>query len=119
MLLQKIDYANPSNWHNQYSKSSDKNSTEDEGLDDPMDKDNFPIFSRNANDIRIQLANLANRLYVVMLLQEEGRGRRIHTCQYTRPMRVDYYLNSCEDVMFDKVHMHLETFLQLSGLLLE
>ena len=59
MLLQKINGAGPSNWHNQHSESSDEYSTKEEPLDDPMDEDNFSIFIRNANDTRSQLANLA------------------------------------------------------------
>ena len=46
---------------------------------------------------------------------EKGR-QQIHICQYLGAMKVDYYLNGHEDVIFDKVHMDANTFIQLSGL---
>ena len=97
-----MDDAGPSNWYNQH-----KDSTKDKGLDDPMDEDNFLIFIPNTNDTCSQLENLEGELYVLTLLEEEEIGRRhIHTCPYIGPMRVDYYLNTHEDAMFDKVRMH-------------
>lgn len=86
-------------------------------VDDYMKDKNFPIFIPNANDARNQFENLTSELYLLALLEEEEIGRRIHTCPYTRPMRVDYYINAHGDVTFDKVRMYPETFLQLSRLL--
>ena len=60
-----MDDVGLSNWHNQHNESSEEDSTEDEGLDDPMDKDNFPIFILNGNDTRSQLTNLADGFYEV------------------------------------------------------
>ena len=87
-------------------------------MDASMDEDSFPFFIPNANDTYSQLANLAGGLYTLALLEEEEIGHwQIHMCPYTRPIRVDYYLNTHEDVMFNKVCMDTDTFLQLRGLL--
>ena len=53
-----------------------------------------------------------------MLVEEEEKPhRRIHTCSFTGEMRVDYYLDGHPDVIFDRVRVDTDTFIELSGLL--
>ena len=92
--------------------------TEDDHIDNPMDTDSLPYFIQNANNLHSRLANLVGGLYLPKLVEGEQSGRRrINTSPFTRAMKVDYYLNGHEDVIFDKVRMDADTFEQLSSLL--
>ena len=75
-----MDDPGPSNWHNQHSESS-----EDEGLDDLVDEDNFPILIHiNSNEIYSQLATLVGGLYLLTL-----RRRKEVANEFTRACTLD------------------------------
>ena len=52
-----MDDVGPSSWQNQHNESSKEDFSENDGLDDDMEDENFPTFIPNANDAHSQLAN--------------------------------------------------------------
>ena len=90
----------------------------DDQSDDYMDAYSFPAFIPNPNDPQSHLANLTDALYLLTLAEDEERPHRyIHTCSFIGDMRVNYYLAGHPDVIFDKVRMDADTFIEVSNLL--
>ena len=64
------------------------------------------------------MANMTSILYLLTLVDEEERGPcRIHTCPFTGEMKVEYCLDGNSSVIYDKVRMDADIFIQLSDLL--
>ena len=91
--------------------------TDDNYIDD-IDDETIPQFILNPNDPQSEATNMVDILYLLTFVEEEEKGPcRIHTCPFTGKMKVDYYLNVYPSVIYNKVQMDTDTFIQLSGLL--
>ena len=57
-----------------------------------MDDETILQFIPNPNDPQSHMANMTDILYLLTLVEVKEIGpRRIHTCLFTREMKVEYY----------------------------